>query len=207
MSYSYSPFYASFLKRILDFLMSVLGLALLSPLLIVLIIILLFVNHGKPFFVQERPGRGGKLFKIIKFKTMRDLNPDADFDVHSPKRVTKIGSFIRKYSLDELLQLVNVFRGDMSLVGPRPLLIEYLPLYNEEQSKRHDVRPGITGWAQINGRNALSWSEKFKFDTWYVEHVSFTLDTVIIFKTILKVFNKEGVNQGEETIMPVWKGN
>ncbi len=138
---------------------------------------------------------------------MRDLKPESDIDVHSPKRITKVGSFIRKYSLDELLQLVNVFTGDMSLVGPRPLLIEYLPLYNEEQRKRHAVRPGITGWAQINGRNALSWNEKFKFDTWYVAHVSFTLDAVIIFRTVLKVFRKEGVNQGEETIMPVWTGN
>ena len=207
MNYTYSPFYATFLKRILDFLMALIGLTLLSPLLIFLILVLFYVNRGQPFFIQERPGKEGKLFRIIKFKTMRDLNPLADKDVHSPKRITKVGAFIRKYSLDELLQLVNVLKGDMSLVGPRPLLIEYLPLYNDQQRKRHNVRPGITGWAQINGRNALSWSEKFKFDTWYVEHVSFTLDTVIIFITILIVFKKEGVNQGVETIMPVWKGN
>ena len=207
MKYTYSSLYANFLKRILDFLMALIGLSLLSPFLLILIIVLSYVNHGKPFFLQERPGKDGKTFRIIKFKTMRDLNPEADLDVHSPKRITKIGSFIRKYSLDELLQLVNVFKGDMSLVGPRPLLMEYLPLYNDEQRRRHSVRPGITGWAQINGRNALSWSEKFKFDTWYVDHVSFTLDTVIIFRTILKVFRKEGVNQGKETIMPVWKGN
>jgi lipopolysaccharide/colanic/teichoic acid biosynthesis glycosyltransferase len=207
MKNQFSPLYATFLKRIIDFLLALLGLILLSPLLLVLIIILLFINRGKPFFVQERPGKGGKLFKIIKFKTMRDLDPRADRDVHSPDRVTKVGSFIRKYSLDELLQLVNVFKGDMSLVGPRPLLIEYLPLYNENQRKRHNVRPGITGWAQINGRNTLSWNEKFKFDTWYVDHVSFTLDIEILIKTVLKVFKKEGVNQGEEIIMPVWKGN
>ncbi len=207
MTYSYSSLYTLYIKRILDFFLSFIGLTLLSPLLIILIVILFYVNKGKPFFTQKRPGKDGKLFQIIKFKTMRDLDPLIDLDVHSPKRITKAGEFIRKYSLDELLQLVNVFKGDMSVVGPRPLLIEYLPLYNEKQRKRHDLRPGITGWAQINGRNALSWNEKFKFDIWYVEHVSFFLDIMIIYRTVLKVYQKEGINQGEETIMPVWRGN
>lgn len=207
MTYKYHALYAKFFKRIIDFLLATIGLLLLSPFLITLIVILLFTNNGRPFFLQARPGKGGQLFQIIKFKTMRDLAPGSDLDVHSPKRITKVGAFIRRYSLDELLQLVNVFKGDMSLVGPRPLLIEYLPLYNDDQMKRHDVRPGITGWAQINGRNALSWNEKFKFDTWYVERVSFSLDLAIILRTVLKVFRKEGINQGEETIMPVWRGN
>ena len=147
--------YKHFLKRVLDFIAALIGLLLLSPILLILIILLLFNNNGKPFFLQPRPGFHGKLFKIIKFKTMADLKEGSTVNVHSLSRITKLGGFIRKYSLDELLQLVNVLKGDMSIVGPRPLLIEYLPLYNKEQSQRHHVRPGITGWAQVKGRNAI----------------------------------------------------
>jgi len=192
-------------KHFFDFILSAFGLLLLSPVILIIIICLLYVNKGKPFFLQERPGKKGKIFKIIKFKTMRD--PKAGEDVHSPERITKIGSFIRKYSLDEILQLVNVLIGDMSLVGPRPLLIQYLPLYNDEQSKRHDVRPGVTGWAQVKGRNAISWPQKFEYDIWYVDNLSFFLDLKILFLTANKVFKKEGIYSQNNTIMPVWKSN
>ena len=138
---------------------------------------------------------------------MRDLNPDSKKQEHGLSRVTKAGAIIRKYSLDEILQLINVLKGDMSLIGPRPLLVDYLPLYNETQKKRHDVKPGITGWAQVKGRNAISWSEKFEFDVWYVENLSFKLDVKILFLTIIKVINKDGVNSNEEVPMPVWRGN
>lgn len=148
--------YHPYIKRFLDFILSLIGVTLLSPIILVLIVVLVFVNKGKPFFLQSRPGKNGKLFKIIKFKTMSDLKPEDEGNIHNVSRITKAGSFIRKYSLDELLQLINVLKGDMSLIGPRPLLIEYLPLYNETQRKRHDVRPGITGWAQVKGRNAIS---------------------------------------------------
>lgn len=199
--------YNPYLKRILDFCIALLSLIVLSPLIVVLIFLLFIANEGQPFFVQARPGKKGHIFNIIKFKTMKDLDEASLADIHSQKRVTKVGGFIRKYSLDEILQLVNVLKGDMSLIGPRPLLMDYLPLYNRVQRQRHDVRPGITGWAQINGRNALSWDEKFKFDVWYLENISFLLDMKILFGTFLKVFNKEGINKGEETIMPVWEGN
>jgi lipopolysaccharide/colanic/teichoic acid biosynthesis glycosyltransferase len=170
-------------------------------------ILLSVANKGTPFFVQPRPGKDEKIFRLLKFKTMRDFDPRKDANEHSPSRITKMGAFVRKYSLDELLQLINVIRGDMSFVGPRPLLVEYLPLYNEEQRKRHSIRPGITGWAQINGRNALSWDQKFTLDLWYVNNISFLLDLKILFKTGLKVFKKEDINQSQDTIMPVWKGN
>lgn len=201
--------YRDGIKRIVDFFASSILLLLCSPLLFLLTIVLSFVNKGKPFFFQERPGKGGKLFKIIKFKTMRDLNENevSNKEVHSLSRITKVGHFIRKYSLDELLQFVNVFKGDMSLVGPRPLLVEYLPLYNKEQSKRHDIRPGITGWAQVNGRNALTWKRKFELDVWYVGHLTFFLDIKILFLTAKKVFVKEGVNADKDMTMEVWQGN
>ncbi|WP_108244235.1 sugar transferase [Muricauda brasiliensis] len=199
--------YSVFIKPIIDFLIALVLLVLLSPLLLVLILLLLVVNHGKPFFLQPRPGKNGKVFRIIKFKTMRDFKPGSSIDIHSPKRVTPIGGFVRKYSLDELLQLVNVLKGDMSLVGPRPLLVEYLPLYNEEQRKRHNVRPGITGWAQINGRNTIDWNQKFKLDVWYVENISAMLDLKIIYKTFIKVIKKSDINQNENKTMPQWAGN
>ncbi|EZH75332.1 UDP-galactose phosphate transferase [Aquimarina atlantica] len=199
--------YNPYVKRLLDFVLSFLGIVMLSPIILVLVLILIVVNNGKPFFFQLRPGKNGRLFKIIKFKTMSDLKSEDKDDVHNVSRITKAGAFIRKYSLDEILQLINVLKGDMSLIGPRPLLVEYLPLYNETQKKRHDVRPGITGWAQVKGRNTISWSQKFEYDVWYVENLSFILDIKILFLTIKKVIKKEGVNIDQNTIMPAWKGN
>ncbi len=199
----YNPFF----KRVLDFIFSLIGFLTLLPIIVVLIFILLFVNKGKPFFFQQRPGKNEKPFNIIKFKTMVDVDSQKDDEVHNLSRVTKVGAFIRKYSLDEVLQLVNVLKGDMSLVGPRPLLMEYLPLYNEIQSKRHHIRPGITGWAQVKGRNSIVWKKKFEYDVWYVENLSFILDVKILILTIKKVFIKEGVNSDENLTMEVWKGN
>ncbi|MFC5045345.1 sugar transferase [Aquimarina hainanensis] len=194
-------------KRLLDFLAAFFGLLILSPVLIIVIIVLLFSNKGKPFFFQTRPGKDGKLFRIIKLKSMNDKK-DANGELLPYKdRITKTGAFVRKYSLDEIPQLINVLKGDMSLIGPRPLLEQYLPLYNERQKKRHLVRPGITGWAQVNGRNAISWSQKFEYDVWYVENLSLLLDIRIIFKTIKKVLIKEGVNNQENLNMPVFTGN
>ncbi|WP_303317711.1 sugar transferase [Flavivirga abyssicola] len=199
--------YSLFFKHFLDFLISVIGLIVLSPLILIIIMVLIFTNKGKPFFLQQRPGKDGKLFKIIKFKTMTDLNPNSKKGEHSLSRVTKPGAFIRKYSLDEVLQLVNVLKGDMSIIGPRPLLVEYLPLYNDVQKTRHHVRPGITGWAQVKGRNALSWDQKFGYDVWYVKNLSLSLDVKIFFLTVLKVIKKDGVNTNENMTMPTWKGN
>ena len=199
--------YNPYVKRLIDLGISIISLIILSPVILTLILLLVISNSGKPFFLQQRPGKNGKLFKIIKFKTMRDLKAGDNINVHSTSRVTKIGAFIRKYSLDEIMQLVNVLKGDMSIVGPRPLLPEYLPLYNEEQQKRHYVRPGITGWAQVKGRNAISWSEKFEYDIWYYNNISLKLDIIIILQTFLKVFKKEGVNNGDDVTMTVWKGN
>lgn len=198
--------YKLFFKRIIDFFLSIIGLLILSPLILIIIIILLFTNKGKPFFFQERPGKNEKIFTIIKFKTMRDLKTDLRSEKHSLKRITKVGAVIRKYSLDEILQLVNVLKGDMSLIGPRPLLIEYLPLYNDIQKTRHDVKPGITGWAQIKGRNTISWTQKFNYDIWYVKNLSFMLDMHILFLTVLKVIKKDGVNVNDNITMPVWNG-
>lgn len=199
--------YKAFSKRIIDFSCAIIGLLLLSPLFIIVTIGLSFPNQGKPFFFQLRPGKNGQLFKIVKFKTMsdnRDINgnllPDAN-------RLTKIGQLVRKTSLDELPQLINVLKGDMSLIGPRPLLPEYLPLYNETQKRRHEVKPGITGWAQVNGRNAISWQKKFEYDVWYVENISFVLDCKIVFLTIKKVFKREGVTAGNSASAEVFKGN
>ncbi len=199
--------YSNYLKRFFDFILSCIGLLLLSPIIISISCILFFVNKGKPFFLQPRPGKDGITFKIIKFKTMKDAKSQKEEDLHSLSRVTKVGTFIRKYSLDEILQLINVFKGEMALVGPRPLLMEYLALYNLEQQKRHHVRPGITGWAQVKGRNAISWPQKFEYDIWYVENLRFLLDIKILFLTLKKVFVKEGVNTNENLTMEVWKGN
>lgn len=201
------PIYNPHIKRFIDILISTVGLVILSPLIILIIVLLFFSNNGKPFFTQLRPGKNSKPFKIIKFKTMTDLKPGTKDESDNATRITKVGAFIRKYSLDELLQLTNVLKGDMSIVGPRPLLMDYLPLYNEQQARRHLIRPGITGWAQVNGRNAISWEQKFEYDVWYVDHLSFKTDISIIFKTFLKVVKKEGVNKGEEVTMPYWEGN
>lgn len=195
--------YKNYLKRLFDFLAAFFGLLVLSPLFIVVMIGLYVANQGKPFFFQARPGLNERIFKIIKFKTMNDkrdaqgnLLPDAD-------RLTPIGAFVRKTSLDEIPQLINVLKGDMSLIGPRPLRTYYLPLYNAEQKKRHNVRPGITGWAQVNGRNAISWTKKFELDVYYVNNISFALDLKIFFLTIKKVIVREGIaKEGEVTTVP-----
>ncbi len=193
--------YAHCLKRFFDFCIALVALICLSPILLVLIIFLHFANKGAGvFFTQERPGKNAKVFRVVKFKTMTDerdangkLLPDKD-------RLTKVGKFVRSTSLDELPQLFNVLKGDMALIGPRPLLVKYLPLYTPEQMRRHEVRPGITGWAQVNGRNAITHTQKFKYDVWYVDHLSFALDCKILFLTIKKVFVREGISaQGEAT--------
>ncbi|MCK0159314.1 sugar transferase [Muricauda sp. F6463D] len=199
--------YKKFLKRILDFSISLVSLILFSPLIIILIILLLFANKGKPFYFQKRPGKNSKIFTIIKFKTMKDPKNNESELINQEQRITKVGAIIRKTSLDELLQLINVLKGDMSLIGPRPLLIEYLPLYNKEQARRHLVKPGITGWAQVNGRTALSWKERFAHDVWYVDHLSFKTDVIILLKTIQKIFNPEAMSSIEQASFALWEGN
>ena len=180
---------------------------MLSPVLAVITLLLLYVNKGRPFFFQERPGQDEKTIYIVKFKSMTDEKDAAGKLLPDNQRLTKVGAFVRKFSLDEVPQLINVLRGDMSLVGPRPLLFKYLPLYNEEQRKRHLVKPGITGWAQINGRNSISWHEKFALDVYYANNISFMLDTKILFLTVLKVLKSEGVNQTAERPMMPFNGN
>lgn len=199
--------YKVFFKRIIDFVTAFLGFILLSPLFIICTFGLFISNQGKPFFFQIRPGKNEKLFKIIKFKTMNDKK-DSDGNLLSDaERLTKIGTFVRKTSLDEIPQLLNVIKGEMSLIGPRPLLPEYLPLYSAVQKRRHEVRPGITGWAQINGRNAISWGQKFDYDVWYVDHISFKLDMKIFLMTLKKVFFREGISQDGQATMEIFKGN
>ncbi len=187
--------YKNFIKRFFDFSIALVGLICLLPVFIVVIIGLFFANQGKPFFFQERPGKDERIFKIIKFKTMNDKKDKDGNLLPDAERLTKIGSFVRKTSLDEIPQLINVLKGDMSLIGPRPLRTYYLPLYSPEQKKRHDVRPGITGWAQVNGRNAISWTKKFEYDVWYVDNFSFGLDIKILFLTFKKVFKREGISK------------
>ena len=200
--------YSHFLKRILDFLIVFCVLVTIWPILLLLIIWLHFANKcAGVFFTQERPGKNGKIFKVIKFKTMTD-ECDANGDLlPDEQRLTKVGKFIRSTSVDELPQLINVLRGDMALIGPRPLLPQYLPLYNKEQARRHEVRPGITGWAQVNGRNAISWTKKFELDVWYVDHCSFILDLRIIVLTIKKVFVREGISSETSATMEYFTGN
>lgn len=199
--------YRVFVKRVFDFILALTGLLIISPVFIVFFIALAIANEGKPFFFQKRPGKNGKIFTIIKFKTMNDKTDSEGNLLPDAERLTAVGSFVRKTSIDEIPQLINVLKGDMGLIGPRPLLVQYLPLYNDHQARRHEVRPGITGWAQINGRNAISWEEKFNLDVWYVDHVSFILDLKIIFLTIKKVFIKEGISaDGQVTIEP-FQGN
>jgi len=199
--------YKHFIKRTLDFIISLHIILVILPILIIIAILLYFQNKGTPFFFQERPGKDAKPFKIIKFKTMTDEKDENGFLLPDNKRITKLGGFIRKWSLDELPQLFNVLMGTMSLVGPRPLLFKYIPLYSEEQNRRHEVRPGITGWAQVNGRNSISWTKKFKLDVYYVDHLSFLLDIKILWMTFLKVIKKEGINQSSERPMQPFNGN
>lgn len=199
--------YKLLFKRLLDFCIAGILLILLSPFLFVLAALLMAQNKGSAFFFQERPGRGHKPFKIIKFKSMNDKRDDQGNLLPDVQRITPLGGFVRKYSLDELPQLINVLKGDMSLVGPRPLLFKYIPLYSKMQDRRHEVRPGITGWAQVNGRNAISWTKKFELDIYYVQHLSFFLDVKILYKTFLKVIKSEGVNQSAARPMQPFTGN
>lgn len=198
--------YRNFFKRFLDLVISITGLCLLSPVFMLVVLFLLIANQGKPFFVQRRPGKQGRIFKLVKFKTMNDRKDAAGKLLPDEKRLTAIGKFIRKTSLDEIPQLVNVLKGDMSLIGPRPLLVEYLPLYTPEQNRRHEVRPGITGWAQVNGRNAISWEQKFEYDVWYVDHCNFITDCKILLLTVKKVFKTEGISQQGHATMPYFRG-
>lgn len=199
--------YKSCFKRFFDFLIAFVGLICLAPIFIIITIGLYFANQGKPFFFQARPGLNEQIFRIIKFKTMNDKKDSSGNLLPDVDRLTSIGSFVRKTSLDEIPQLINVLKGDMALIGPRPLLPQYLPLYNTMQKRRHEVRPGITGWAQVNGRNAISWQRKFELDVWYVDHISFALDLKIFLLTIKKVFVREGISQEGEATMEIFKGN
>lgn len=199
--------YKNYIKSILDFVVSLLGFIILLPLFIIIWVCLIFANGGNAFFFQFRPGENEKIFKVIKFKTMNDKKDKRGKLLPDAERLTLIGKFIRKTSLDEIPQLLNVIKGDMSLIGPRPLLVEYLPLYDDLQKRRHVVKPGITGWAQVNGRNAISWQQKFEYDVWYVDHISFMLDLKIIFLTIKKVFKSEGINSASAATMEKFEGN
>ncbi len=200
--------YKSCLKRIIDFILVLCVLLIIWPIMLIITVWLHFANKGAGvFFYQDRPGKNGKIFKVIKFKTMTDerdangkLLPDAD-------RLTKVGRFVRSTSIDELPQLLNVLKGDMALIGPRPLLPRYLALYTREQARRHEVRPGITGWAQVNGRNAISWTKKFEYDVWYVDHCSFMLDLKIVFMTIKKILIREGISQDGQATIEAFNGN
>lgn len=193
----YKYMYKFFFKRIIDLAFSSIALIFLLPIFLVLIIVLLFINNGSPFFYQERPGKDEKIFKIIKFKSMSDKKDAKGILLTDDKRVTRFGNFIRKYSLDEIPQLLNILFGDMSLIGPRPLRVQYLPFYTKKEKIRHSVRPGVTGLAQVSGRNSLNWDEKLALDIEYVENMNFTLDVIIFFKTIKKVFNATNVNLDE----------
>jgi len=199
--------YKTCFKRITGFTLSLMGFIVLFPIFLSITLILAIVNNGKPFFFQERPGKDEKIFKVIKFKTMNDKK-DADGNLlPAIERITSVGNIIRKLSLDEIPQLLNVIKGDMSLIGPRPLLVEYLPLYDSEQKRRHEIRPGITGWAQVNGRNAIGWRQKFKYDVWYIDNLSLKLDMKIFFLTIKEVFVRKGVNASADIIMEKFTGN
>lgn len=197
-----------FFKRWIDFLVVFSLLALIWPILLIITCWLHFANKGaSAFFFQKRPGRNGRIFEVIKFKTMTDERDAEGNLLPDELRLTKIGKFIRSTSIDELPQLINVLKGDMALIGPRPLLVQYLPLYSQEQSRRHEVRPGITGWAQVNGRNAISWTRKFELDVWYVDHCSFLLDLKIIALTLKKVFVREGISSDTSATMEPFTGN
>lgn len=198
--------YKYFFKRMIDLAGAVIGFMLLFPVFLVCVIMLGIANSGSPFFLQVRPGRRGRLFKIIKFKTMNDRKDAQGLLLPDAARLTTVGSMVRKSSLDEIPQLLNVIKGDMSLIGPRPLLPEYLPLYSPHQARRHEVRPGITGWAQVNGRNAICWEQKFDLDVWYVDHLSPELDLKIFLRTIAKVFRSEGISQQGEVTMRKFTG-
>lgn len=198
--------YHFFFKRLIDFVGSLILLILFSPIIFITTLLLLYINNGEPFFIQIRPGYKTKPFKIIKFKTMRDLMDNNGILLPDEQRLTKIGRLIRSLSIDELLQLINVLKGEMSLVGPRPLLTQYLPLYNSLQRRRHNVKPGITGLAQVNGRNSINWEEKFKFDIEYVENISLILDIKILYLTIINVISRKNINNIDKLSVEEFKG-
>jgi undecaprenyl phosphate N,N'-diacetylbacillosamine 1-phosphate transferase len=199
--------YTQVLKPMGDFCFAAVVLLLLSPVLVFIAVFLTVSNQGSPFFIQKRPGKNQRIFKIIKFKTMNDVCDASGKLLPDAKRLTLVGKFVRKFSLDEIPQFLNVLKGDMSLIGPRPLLPDYLHLYSDFQNKRHEVKPGITGWAQVNGRNAISWDQKFEFDVWYVTNISFSLDLRIFFRTIGKVLKSEGINAADAATTEPFNGN
>lgn len=198
--------YLKFIKPLGDFTIALLILVVTSPIILVVLLLLTIANNGKPFFFQLRPGKDEKIFRLFKFKTMNDKRNEKGDLLSDEERLTNIGKFVRKYSLDELPQLLNVIKGDMSIVGPRPLLVDYLPLYNEQQRKRHATKPGITGYAQVNGRNAIGWVKKFEYDVWYIENISFALDIKILFLTIKKVVRSEGISSSTNATMEKFTG-
>lgn len=199
--------YARYIKRLLDIILSLISLVILSPILLVFIVIGAIKMGGNPFFTQDRPGKDGKIFKLIKFRTMTNKK-DADGNLlPDDQRLTSYGKFLRSTSVDELLELINILKGDMSIIGPRPLLVKYLPLYNDFQKHRHDVRPGLTGYAQVNGRNSISWEERFKLDVDYVQNITFMGDVKIIFDTVYKVFKRDGISSGTSVTMEEFKGS
>lgn len=202
--------YKCFFKRVFDFIIVLIAIICISPFMLVIMLWLYFANKGAGvFFAQERPGKDGKIFKVLKFKSMTDERDANGKLLPDMQRITKVGKFVRSTSIDELPQLFNVLKGDMALIGPRPLLVQYLPLYSPEQARRHEVRPGITGWAQVNGRNTISWAEKFKLDVWYVDHCTLWIDMKIIFITIKKVLCRSDINtkSGQSATMPTFTGN
>ena len=200
--------YKNFFKRVIDFSIVFIALLIIWPILLLITIWLHFANKGAgAFFTQERPGKDGKIFKVIKFKTMTDERDENGKLLPDAQRLTKVGKFVRSTSIDELPQLINVLKGDMALIGPRPLLVKYLPLYSEEQARRHEVRPGITGWAQCNGRNAISWTKKFELDVWYVDHCTLWTDIKIIWITIMKVLKRADISQDGQATMEAFNGN
>ena len=199
--------YKHFFKRFLDFWIAFVALVCISPILLLVSALLYFANEGAGvFFLQDRPGYKGRIFKVVKFKTMNDRKDEKGDLLPDEKRLTKIGKFIRSTSIDELPQLINVLKGDMALIGPRPLLVQYLPLYTKEQMRRHDVRPGITGWAQCHGRNELSWAKKFEYDVWYVDHISFVTDIKVVMYTLKTVLKREGISHEGMATMEVFNG-
>ena len=200
--------YRSLFKRFFDIIFSMFGLIVASPVLLLVTIWLTFANKGAGvFFTQERPGKDTKVFKLIKFKTMTNERDENGNLLPDRERITNIGAFLRSTSMDELPQLLNIIKGDMYFIGPRPLLVQYLPLYNKEQARRHEVRPGMSGWAQCHGRNSISWTEKFRYDVWYVDNISLKTDLIVIYLTIKKVLNREGINSPDNTTMEYFNGH
>jgi len=199
--------YSKYFKSLFDFAVAFTAIVLLFPIITLLFILLTIANQGSPFFLQERPGKNNRIFKVIKFRTMNNRRDQEGILLPDPLRLTTMGKFVRSTSLDELPQLFNVLKGEMSLIGPRPLLVKYLPLYSETQNRRHEVRPGITGWAQVNGRNAIAWKQKFELDVWYVDNVSTTLDLKILMLTLKKVLIREGISSDTTATMEPFIGN